>query len=111
MIGNLHTPPAIVSGMALSVKRDFLNSSFETYRLSSDQVLSASVDLEEKQWVRGVEKKDMTTYYHMWLLKLHNYFILDPWNLDAVYWFSQKYEVVKGTVSVSSLGATTCSSR
>ena len=111
MIGNLHTTPAIVSGMALSVKRDFLNSSFETYRLSSDQVLSASVDLEEKQWVRVVEKKDMTTYYHMWLLKLHNYFILDPWNLDAVYWFSQKYEVVKGTVSVSSLGATTCSSR
>lgn len=87
--------------MALSVNRDLLNASFQTYKLSDDQVLSAHIDLEEKKWVRVVEKKHMDTYYHMWLMKLHNYFVLDPWNLDAVYWFSQKYEVVKGTVTVS----------
>lgn len=87
--------------MALNVKRDLLNASFETYKLSPGGAQCKRIDLEEKKWVRVVEKKDMTTYYHMWLLKLHNYFVLDPWNLDSVYWFSQKYEVVKGTSTVS----------
>lgn len=90
--------------MALSVDRELLNASFDKYKLSPGEAKYKRVDLDEKQWVRVVEKKDMTTYYHMWLMKLHNYFVLDPWNLDAAYWFSQKYEVVKGTSTVSAFG-------
>ena len=87
------------------VQKSYISSCFETYKLCSDPLEYSHVDLDETQRVQVVEKKEFDAYYHLWLMKLHNYFVVDPWDTNTVYWFSEKYHVMKGTVSVSTLVA------
>ena len=87
---------------SLNVQKSYISSCFETYKLCSDPLEYSHVDLDETQRVQVVVKEEFNTYYHLWLMKLHNYFVVDPWDTNTVYWFSEKYHVMKGTVSVSS---------
>jgi hypothetical protein len=76
-----------------------LSSSFQGFKLCPDSLPYDSIDLKETERVQVVEKDEFNSYYHLWLMKLHNYFIPDPWDPNNVYWFSEKFHVMKGTVS------------
>ena len=86
--------------MAFKPNRELLNVNFEGYKLSESLLSHVSKDLAEEVQVARLKEEDYS-YQHMRAYSLHNHLAVDPYQEDAVYWYTADGKIQEGTYKVS----------
>ncbi|XP_065205001.1 nudC domain-containing protein 1 [Planococcus citri] len=78
----------------LRANKDLIDSNFEGYKLSLDQIPATNHELPSG--VHKLEKiGDTFSYLYLVLFSTHNHLISDPWNENDIYYISEKRTVTK----------------
>lgn len=86
--------------MAFKPNRELLNVNFEGYKLSEGLLSHVRKDLAEEVQVARLKEEDYS-YQHMRAYSLHNHLAIDPYQEDAVYWYTADGKIQQGTYKVS----------